>query len=56
MAVVTSGRYAGVSPKQLAVVGYGEYRPLALNDSAENRQRNRRIEIALVALPAPATE
>lgn len=46
----------GVSPKQLAVVGYGQYHPLAPNDSPENRQRNRRIEIALVAPPAPATE
>ena len=36
--------------------GYGEYRPLAPNDSAESRARNRRIEIALVAPPAPATE
>ena len=41
----------GVAPKQLAVVGYGEYRPLAPNDSNESRARNRRIEIALVAPP-----
>ena len=46
----------GVSSKQLAVVGYGQYHPLAPNDSAENRARNRRIEIALVAPPAPAAE
>jgi len=46
----------GVSPKLLAVVGYGEFRPLAPNDSAENRQKNRRIEISLVAPPARAAE
>lgn len=46
----------GVSPKLLAVVGYGEFRPLAPNDGAENRARNRRIEISLVAPPAPAAE
>jgi chemotaxis protein MotB len=46
----------GVSPKLLAVVGYGEFRPLAPNDGAENRARNRRIEISLVAPPAPASE
>ena len=46
----------GVSPKLLAVVGYGEFRPLAANDSPENRAHNRRIEISLVAPPAPAAE
>lgn len=46
----------GVSPKLLAVVGYGEFRPLAPNDSPENRARNRRIEISLVAPPEPASE
>lgn len=46
----------GVSPKLIAVVGYGEFRPLAPNDSAENRQKNRRIEISLVAPPTPSAE
>jgi len=35
----------GVNPSKLSAVGYGEYRPLAPNDNAENRQKNRRIEI-----------
>lgn len=30
-----------------SIVGYGQSRPLAPNDSAENRQRNRRIEISI---------
>ena len=46
----------GVSPKLIAVVGYGEFRPLAPNDGAENRQKNRRIEISLVAPPTPSAE
>jgi chemotaxis protein MotB len=40
----------GVPTKNLAAVGYGENRPIASNDTAEGRQRNRRIEIVLVPL------
>ena len=35
----------GVEPKRLAAVGYGEYHPLVPNTSAENRAKNRRVEI-----------
>jgi chemotaxis protein MotB len=35
----------GVSPDRLSAIGYGEYRPLAENDSEENRKKNRRVEI-----------
>jgi chemotaxis protein MotB len=40
---------AGVDPRRLAAVGFGEFRPLADNSSAEGRARNRRI--AVVILP-----
>lgn len=36
---------AGIDPGRLSAVGYGEFRPIAPNDSPENRQVNRRIEI-----------
>jgi chemotaxis protein MotB len=39
----------GVEPKMLGAAGFSEYRPLALNDSADGRSQNRRIEIALTA-------
>ena len=39
---------AGFAPKNLAAAGYGEFDPVAPNDSEENRQLNRRIEIILV--------
>jgi chemotaxis protein MotB len=38
-------REGGVDPATLSAIGYGEYRPLAPNNTAENRRRNRRIEI-----------
>ncbi|MBL9172058.1 MAG: OmpA family protein [Verrucomicrobiales bacterium] len=40
---------AGVDPHRLSAVGCGEFRPLAPNDTAEGRARNRRI--AVVVLP-----
>jgi len=40
---------AGVDPRRLAAVGYGEFHPLADNATAEGRARNRRI--AVVVLP-----
>jgi chemotaxis protein MotB len=39
---------AGFEPKNLAAAGYGEFDPVADNDSEENKQLNRRIEIILV--------
>ncbi len=34
-----------LSPRKISAVGYAEYHPVAPNDTAENRSRNRRIEI-----------
>ena len=38
----------GIDPARLSAVGYGEFRPVASNDTAEGRGLNRRIEIVLV--------
>lgn len=37
----------GLNPDRLGAVGYGEHRPLRPNNSKENRQLNRRVEIVL---------
>lgn len=37
--------YGGIHPSKLSAVGYGEYKPIAPNDTPENMQKNRRIEI-----------
>lgn len=38
---------AGVNSKRITVQGFADSRPLAKNDTPENRSRNRRVEIAL---------
>ena len=35
----------GLTPIRMHAIGYGEYRPIAPNNSPENREKNRRIEI-----------
>ena len=37
-----------VAPGRLSVNGYGEYRPVAPNNSLENMQKNRRVEIVIL--------
>jgi chemotaxis protein MotB len=40
---------AGVDPRRLGAVGYGEFRPVADNSTAEGRARNRRIAITILS-------
>ncbi len=37
----------GISPDRLSATGYGEYRPIESNSTAEGRSMNRRVEIFL---------
>ena len=37
----------GVDPKRLAAIGYGEFRPIAENSSAEGRAKNRRVTLII---------
>ncbi|MBF8668065.1 flagellar motor protein MotD [Pseudomonas putida] len=37
----------GVNPARMASVGYGEYQPVASNDTAEGRARNRRVVLVI---------
>lgn len=38
----------GVNPENISAAGYGEYRPVADNDTPEGRAQNRRMEIILM--------
>jgi chemotaxis protein MotB len=59
IAVVRYLQERGIDPKLLGAAGYGEYQPIASNDTADGRAENRRIEISLAAplqtLPATST-
>lgn len=51
LAVVKALQDKGVDPTRLAAAGYGEYQPIAGNDTPEGKSLNRRIEIVLAAAP-----
>jgi chemotaxis protein MotB len=38
----------GFPPERISASGYAEYRPIASNDTAEDRAMNRRIEIIII--------
>lgn len=40
----------GVLPQRIVTQGFGEYYPIASNETAEGRQRNRRVELRLVPI------
>ena len=38
----------GIEPTRLSATGYGEYKPVASNATAEGRQKNRRVEVVIL--------
>ena len=38
----------GIDPRQMEAVGHSLYKPVASNDTAENRAKNRRVEIFII--------
>lgn len=39
----------GLSPERLSATGFGKYRPVAANKTAQGRQENRRVEIVILS-------
>jgi len=39
---------SSIAPEKLSAIGYGEYRPIAPNDTEDGRARNRRVEIVVI--------
>lgn len=37
----------GLSPSKFSAIGYGEYRPIASNETEDGRTKNRRVELAV---------
>jgi chemotaxis protein MotB len=44
---------SGIDPKRVSVAGYGQYRPIADNATAEGRRMNRRVDLVVVATAVP---
>ncbi|HHI94963.1 MAG TPA: flagellar motor protein MotD [Gammaproteobacteria bacterium] len=40
---------AGINPSRLSAVGYGEFKPIADNNTAKGRQANRRVKIIVLS-------
>lgn len=40
-----------LDPKKISTMGFGEFRPIETNDTAQGRQKNRRVEIILSNIP-----
>lgn len=38
----------GVSPQRLAAIGFGEHRPIADNNTEDNRKKNRRVRVVIL--------
>jgi chemotaxis protein MotB len=41
---------SGFDPQKISVAGYGQYRPVVPNDSAEGRRMNRRVDLVVVGV------
>lgn len=46
----------GISPERVSAIGYGEYHPVASNDTREGRQLNRRVEVVILPKLSKAKE
>jgi chemotaxis protein MotB len=46
-------RKAGIPETRMGVAGFGQYQPIAANDSPEARERNRRVEIYVLGPETP---
>ena len=40
----------GVRPEKISIAGYAEFRPIAPNDTEENRAKNRRVDIVILSM------
>jgi len=40
---------SGIDPRKVSAVGYGEYKPVASNATAEGRQENRRVDVIVLS-------
>jgi len=46
-------RKAGIPDDRMGIAGFGQHQPISPNDTAESRQKNRRVEIFVVGPDTP---
>jgi chemotaxis protein MotB len=46
-------RSVGIPEERMGVAGFGQFQPVAANDTSSARQRNRRVEIYLLGPDTP---
>jgi chemotaxis protein MotB len=46
----------GIPPERISTMGFGKYRPAYTNDTEDGREKNRRVEIVLTAIPKNTVE
>jgi Flagellar motor protein len=54
--VVQILQHDGITPDRLSATGYGEYRPIASNDTDAGRSKNRRIDLIILRSKYDVTE
>jgi chemotaxis protein MotB len=54
VAIVNYLSFQGVNPERLSAIGFGEYRPVASNDTDEGRAANRRVVLRVSSQAVPA--
>ncbi len=47
---------AGLPPNRLSIAGYGEYRPVASNETEEGRRLNRRVDVVVLSMEKSLSE
>ena len=53
LAVADRMKRAGLPERRLGVAGFGPYQPIASNATAQDRQKNRRVEIFVMPSDVP---
>jgi len=53
VAIVNTLAFQGIDPQRLSATGFGEYRPIADNSTAEGRSQNRRVVVRIGSSAAP---
>jgi chemotaxis protein MotB len=46
----------GITPQRMSAIGYGEHRPIAVNDTDEGRQKNRRVTLVVLGMDGSTTQ